>query len=318
MNQKYKKNDLQEFLVQVPVETKKVNRSVSDEQPTTQERENVGDTVQWMCLPDSKFCGSGPTRKLITPGAYRPSYNERYGVVLEYRTLITDDIVEFPDSTSDSVLASIQKFWTQKEKFSAMGQLFKRGILLWGPPGGGKTVTITLLTRDLIARGGIVLYVTNPKLAIDALELIRKVQPKTPIICVLEDLDEIITEYSEHIVLSLLDGENQIGDVIHIATTNYPQFLPSRLVNRPSRFDEIIKVGLPDRVTREIYLKSKGIEGQKLNVWVKETSGLSIAHLRELIIAVFCLGRSKDETIERLKSMANKIKSDSELKIGFE
>ena len=37
-----------------------------------------------------------------------------------------------------------------------------------------------------------------------------------------------------------------------------------------------------------------------------------------LIIAVFCLGRSKDETIERLKSMANKIKSDSELNVGYQ
>jgi len=308
--------ELQEFLDQVPVETKRVSK-VTAEESRPQDRENVGDTVQWMSLPDSKFCGSGPTRKVIIPGAYRPSYNDRYGVVLEYRNLITDDIVMFPDSTSDYVLASIQKFWNQREKFLTMGQLFKRGILLWGPPGGGKTVTITLLTRDLIARGGVVLYVTNPKLAIDALELIRKIQPKTPIICILEDVDEIITEYSEHIILSLLDGENQIGDVVHIATTNYPQFLPSRLVNRPSRFDEIIKIGLPDRATREIYLKSKGVEGQKLNVWVEETKGLSIAHLRELIIAVFCLGRSKDETIARLKSMANKIKSDSELNVGY-
>lgn len=313
--------DIEEFLEQIPVETatKRHTKPPSvDEDSSTRSKEfRIGDTVQWMCLPDSKFCGSGPTKKVIQPGSYRPAHDDRYGLTLEFRSIKTDDIIRFPDSTSDFVLESIKTFWTKKQKFKEMGHLFKRGILLWGPPGGGKTVTIALLTEDLIRRGGIVIHVTSPKLAIDALELIRKVQPETPIICVLEDIDEIINEYSEHLLLSLLDGENQVGNVVHVGTTNYPQFLPSRFVNRPSRFDEIIKVGLPNSETRKLYLISRGIDDSDLKDWVKETNGLSIAHLRELMIAVYCLGRNKSETIKRLKSMANKIKSDSELNVGY-
>lgn len=280
-----------------------------------------GDTVQWGLLSDGKFYGTGQTIKILEPGAYQPFFDDRYGICLESKRILNDEIVRLPDTASDKVLKSIQSFWTRRDQFVRRGHLFKRGIMLWGAPGSGKTVTISLLCQDIISRGGIVIFVNNPNLATQALGLIRRIELERKIICVMEDIDEILREFSEHNLLSLLDGENQINDVVHIATTNYPELLPSRLVNRPSRFDEIIKIGMPTTEARRVYLRSKlstdEISDENLMTWLTDTDGFSIAHLRELIIAIFCLGREYGETIQRLKAMANKIKSESEINVGF-
>lgn len=292
------------------------------EPPSITLKTSLGNTVQWHILPDGMYGACGPTVARLPVGAYRPVFHERHGVLLSAMTLLSDEIVEFPDSASIRVLHSIQKFWEHRDAFVKRGQLFKRGILLWGPPGSGKTVTINLLGRDLIERGGMILMLQNPGLATDAMQLIRRIEPERPLICILEDIDEIIREYGEHSILALLDGENQINNVVHIATSNYPELLSSRIVNRPSRFDEIIKIGMPSYNARLTYLKARVFQEElplrQIEQWAKDTEGLSIAHLRELVIGVFCLGRTYLETLQRLKTMAQKIKSTNESTIaGF-
>lgn len=279
-------------------------------------------TVQWLVLPDGVFAGMGSTIATLRPGSYRPKYDERYGVLLELRNNQNDDIVRLPDSASDKVLDSIQTFWSRKENFVRRGQIFKRGVLLWGPPGSGKTITIALLTEDVIDRGGIVVNVQLPSLAREALELVRKIEPERAIICVLEDIDEMIRHHGEHELLALLDGENQVGNVVHVATTNYPDQLPPRLVNRPSRFDEIIKIGMPSPEARRTYLDARifpeELDQAQIGRWVTDTDGLSIAHLRELVNAVFCLGRDYSETLQRLKAMSKKFKNTEDFAVaGF-
>ena len=54
--------------------------------------------------------------------------------------------------------------------------------------------------------------------------------------------------------------------------------------------------------------------------WVNDTEGLSIAHLRELIAAVFCLEQDYSDVIERLRQMPVSVKAEDELvkeRLGF-
>lgn len=183
----------------------------------------------------------------------------------------------------------------------------------------GKSVTVSLLTQDLIANGGIVLFCSNPNLAAELLKAVRRIERARPLIVVYEDIDEIVSNHGEHTILSLLDGEQQTDNLVSIATTNYPDRLGARIVNRPSRFDDRIFVGMPSLAARRVYLeKATGI---LQNRWAEETEGLSIAHLRELVAAVMCLDQDYYDVLKRLKSMNERPKEVDGYRqrtVGFE
>ena len=160
--------------------------------------------------------------------------------------------------------------------------------------------------------------------ALNVLKALRRIEPTRNLITVYEDIDEIINYNGESQVLSMLDGEHNIDNILQLATTNYPEKLGARIINRPSRFDRRVYIGMPEAPAREAYLvkaTQDGLEESKLERWTKDTEGLSIAHLRELVAAVYCLDQEYDEVIERLKAMAIQPKGESGFgqaqKVGF-
>jgi hypothetical protein len=268
---------------------------------------------QWAVLPNDTFTAIGATVTHLPPAIYTLSADGN-GVVYFNRTkILTDSLIELDDSASLRVIDGIETFWGSKSKFDRFGILFKRGIMLWGPAGSGKTATVNLLMNDLVKRGGMVVIVQQPGIAIKGLHELRRIEPDRPIIIVLEDIEEMIDNYGEHGLLGLLDGEHQVSNVVVLATTNYPERLGERIINRPSRFDEVILVDMPSAKARFRYLKhvlKDTVSDAEINTWVAATEKFSIAHLRELIVATQCLGRPYEEVVNRLKRM--KIKPNSE------
>jgi hypothetical protein len=267
--------------------------------------------TQWLQTKKDTFVpAQGKIRSHLPPGMYT-SLIEDNQLRLERINLVHDDLLQMPDSVSDQVIHSIQKFWNSQDEFVKRKQLFKRGILCYGPQGSGKTATLLLLAEDLISRGGIV-FVPHRSSAslIMSIRAIRYIETDRPIIVLLEDVDEILKGESEYNILSLLDGEYQFNNVVYLATTNHPERLGPRFTNRPSRFDELIEVGLPTEKDRRFYLENKllPVDQMGINVesWVRDTEGFSVAHLRELMVAVTCLKRDYAETLGRLKVMATK------------
>jgi SpoVK/Ycf46/Vps4 family AAA+-type ATPase len=111
-----------------------------------------------------------------------------------------------------------------------------------------------------------------------------------------------------------------------VATTNYPERLGERLINRPSRFDRIFKIGMPGEQARRMYIVSLLERGKKVGIldqksiqvdrWIEDTEGLSFAHLRELYIGVVLLGDPYEEVIEMLKEMGQPLESNGK-RAGF-
>jgi SpoVK/Ycf46/Vps4 family AAA+-type ATPase len=291
---------------------------------------------QWAVLPNDTFTAIGTTVSHLPPAIY--TLTSDGNVIFFNKTkVLTDNLIELDDSAALKVIqkelifarhnkliiAGIEKFWESKDKFDNFGILFKRGILMWGPAGSGKTATVNMLMNDLVKRGGMVVIVQSPAVAIKGLHELRRIEPDRPIIIVLEDIEEIINNCGEHGLLGLLDGEHQVSNVVVLATTNYPEQLGERIINRPSRFDEVILVDMPSARARYRYLKHilvDTVPEEELQQWVAATEKLSIAHLRELIVATQCLGRPYSEVVDRLKRM--KIRPNSEKRgkgeLGFD
>jgi len=272
----------------------------------------------WAVYGDQNYSACERAVETMPPGQYTIRTSEQLGVYFHHVDTNLDDLIELPDSVSEEVISEIEIFWTKEQHFRRLGFLWKRGILTWGPPGSGKTSCLQIVSKRAVERGGIVVYVENPKIAAAGLQVLRTIEPTRPILVMLEDIDSILDQYGEPTLLALMDGELQIDNVVFVATTNYPERIDKRFINRPSRFDLVKKIGMPNEASRELFLKTKNPRlaqaefVDELNRWVAITNGFSIAHMKELIVSVEVFEVALESAAKRLRTMMDNRPSSSE------
>lgn len=299
--------------------------------PNTGEKEMKEKTqdAQWAIHGDS-FSPTGPTTKKLQPGLYKIEESNSLGVYLKEISINTGDLVKFPGTNCDAIVDDIHKFWSCKEKYLKIRQSYKRGILLHGKGGAGKTSTLNLVMKDLIKNDGIVIKFESPYLFDRILHKLRKIEPDRNIVVLMEDIESIIQEYDESTILNILDGVSSYENIVYLATTNYPEKLLGRITNRPSRFDRVFSFDVPNDETRRIYLENLVSNYQSdgktkididINAWIKDTKTLTIAHIKELFLSVYVFNYDYNETLRLLKDMkTRKVSKDDEEssgKLGF-
>src|SRR5277367_3354862 len=251
----------------------------------------------------------GHTQDTIPAGIYEID-NDNSGWFLSKVKFPSDNLLRLPGMPIEFILDQINKFWEREKLFKQTGLLHKRGILMYGPAGCGKTSIIRLLCDDIVnKRDGIVIMATNCRLAETALGGIRQIEPRRPILTIIEDIETFMGQSDEsssaRALLALLDGETQVDHVVHLATTNKPDLLEDRIVKRPGRFDLVIGLNHPVSDARKAYLYNilkDHVTEEELQAMTDETEGLGLAHLRELVVASYCLGLDRKETLARLKT----------------
>lgn len=257
------------------------------------------------------------TIKQLPPGVYSVCFiNDMFTYMPE--KVITDSLIKFPDSRSEMLLNEITNFWKLKDEFkngnalSKGGFLHKRGYLLFGPPGSGKTCLIKFVINDIVERGGVVLLGnTHPSNIVRGLKLLRTIEEDKPIVVLFEDFDALLENFDESEYLSILDGENSVDNVLFLATTNYPSKLDPRLYNRPGRFSDVVKIGMPTSAVRKLYLETYLKDPGDIDYIVEKTEGFSLDHLKALILGVYFEKKDLNREIERLKILFKPIKDDS-------
>lgn len=259
---------------------------------------------QWGAVGSKTFKALTTTRRHLPAGAYAITIDQNDNQpIYVNKDIKSDDLIRFSGSLADQILLEINEFWGRSAFFKKMGFLHRRGYLLYGPQGTGKSSIVQRIVNDVIGRGGIVFSCDNPKFFTKGLAIFRQVEPERPLVCVFEDIDAIIKRWGEDELLAILDGNNQVDKVLNLATTNYPELLDKRIISRPRRFDRVYRIDVPDDAIRKEYLKLKLPKSEKLNDWVKATAGLSFAGMTEAIISVTCLGNKLRPTIKILRDI---------------
>ncbi len=202
---------------------------------------------------------------------------------------------------------------TNPEGFERLGIKPPRGLLLYGPPGNGKTLIAKAIATESAAnfiaiKGPEVMSKWVGESEKKLREVFRKAKQVSPCIVFLDELDALAptrgtggdNNVSDRLVdqlLTSMDGLENMEGVITIGATNRPEIIDSALL-RPGRFDRMILVGEPDEDARKkilkIHTKSVPLKNVKLGVLAKKMVGYTGADIESVVREAAILALRKD------------------------
>lgn len=295
------------------------------EAPVAIQKEDVAPGA--VCQYSLYLTGYMPTTatvKYLPSGIYDVRVGQ-HGVYADPLNIKDGLLLELPEMRSEHVLQLVEKFWESEKDYKHGneyvngGAIFKVGVMLYGPPGSGKSCTIKLLMKKIVKNGGTVFLgnSVHPNDLSKFLKVFSEIEPNRKIIVVLEDFDSLTQRFKEDDYLQLLDGTMSIDNVLFIATTNYPEKLDPRIYNRPGRFTHVIKVGLPTKEARTAYLKAILKKHDDVEYIVRNTENFSIDHLSALVNAAYREKKNLPDEIERLRKLFKVPKADENGPMGL-
>lgn len=231
------------------------------------------------------------------------------GVYFTKLTLVSDQVIPVANSPAEEIINDINHFMKPEtqERYKTYGFVHKRGILMHGRGGTGKSTTITQIANQIVDNGGIVFFNANPKMLAATLPIVRENTPNAIIGVIYEEFDEWLSSNTSS-MLSFLDGELQVNNVVFLGATNYISKIPERIKNRPSRFAKVIELTAPDEAFRREFFKRKlkGADLERLEEFVTNTDGMVVDQLKDVVISVCCVGIALPDAINKIKAMQEK------------
>lgn len=228
-------------------------------------------------------------------GQYLQLRSKASNVSVEYRARpkVTREQLVIPQSSLDAIDRQAIGIGRTQDELRAAGRHLKRGLLLHGPPGTGKTHTVGYLASQLPDSTLLVLTGSGMSWLPFLATLIADLAPA---IIVLDDVD-LIAEDRElpgmaprALLFSLLDAMDGIADdadVLFVCTTNRPESVERAIAARPGRIDQSIELARPDRAARlrllELYSIGLDIDPLALEHVADHTEGVTASFMKELL-----------------------------------
>lgn len=198
----------------------------------------------------------------------------------------------------DFIAASIRN----RDMLKTEGLSIKRGLLLSGPPGDGKSTAIECFVNGIAGEATIII--------VEAVDRIRAVyhlaQTLAPAVVILEDLDLMTKSRQDPYamtkedvtgeLLQVLSGGSAYADIVTIATTNHPEAIDEALAKRAGRFDAHIRLGYPTETEKQsildLYLDRFGVNDDVTRRRLQQILGRELgrlhlvpAHIEEFVKA---------------------------------
>jgi transitional endoplasmic reticulum ATPase len=226
------------------------------------------------------------------PTSHQPKFLDTRNVA-EEELIFSEDVAVL---VRDSLFTPIERT-DQCRKFKIP---LKRGILLEGPYGTGKTLTAYVTAKKAVENGWTFIYLNSVR---ELQQAIFFAQQYGPAVIFAEDIDQVLKgdrDDEMNQVLNTIDGiDTKSSEVIVVLTTNHVENINPAML-RPGRLDAVVPVRPPDSeaVTRLIKLYARGLISE--NEDLSEVSTLLHGHIPAVIREV--VERSKLSAVSRLKS----------------
>jgi cell division protease FtsH len=200
--------------------------------------------------------------------------------------------VILPPDVLDGIERQVLGIARHSGQLSASGQHLRRGVLLHGPPGTGKTHTVRYLIGQLPHVTAIVIPGGALRFIGEACAIARTLQPS---VVVVEDVELAAESRGPHAplppplvhLLTEMEGVGDDADVTFLLTTNRADLLEEALAARPGLIDHTARLPLPDAAARRrllrLYQGSLRISRSSVSAVVARTDGVNASFIRELL-----------------------------------
>ena len=240
---------------------------------------------------------------------------------------------------AEEEVEEIIEFLKSPAKFKKLGAKIPRGVLLYGPPGAGKT----LLARAIAGEAGVPFFSISGSDFVEMFvgvgasrvrDLFKQAKANAPCIIFMDEIDAVgrhrgaglggghdEREQTLNQLLVEMDGFDQNIGIIMIAATNRPDILDPALL-RPGRFDRRIVIDRPDILGREDILKvhARGKPWAKdvdIKVIARRTPGFVGSDLANLVNEAALLASRKNKKeigMEELEAAIDRVIAGPERK----
>ncbi|HOP65101.1 MAG TPA: ATP-binding protein [Spirochaetota bacterium] len=174
--------------------------------------------------------------------------------------------LKIPAEVKRDINFHIVDFLSHAEKFRESGVKSSRGIIIYGPPGNGKTMLAKILCTNL----DVPFYLVKPEDYRDTYlqsrvdDIYKSASRNAPAIVLIEDADIFLQKRTFNAnsdklsdFLNIIDGIRENNGIITILTCNNPELLDEAVKNRPKRFDVIIEFPNPAMEQRKEILQDR-------------------------------------------------------------
>jgi len=203
-----------------------------------------------------------------------------------------DDVI-LPEAIKKEIRLNVDNLLDKLDIYKKNNIVFKRGLILTGIPGTGKTLIGKIICR---VANCTFLWVTPKSLGLtrNIASICKLARELAPTVLFLEDIDLYGGHRESNAgtaflgeLMNQLDGLIENEYIIVIATTNKADKVEDALKNRPGRFDRILDLPKPNTEGRlkmlTLYLSKYNVEKLNLEKVSKETTGYTGAHVKELV-----------------------------------
>ncbi|CAN9318324.1 unnamed protein product [Alternaria alternata] len=166
-----------------------------------------------------------------------------------------------------ALISDVENFFDGQQTYQDLKVPWKRGVIYYGPPGNGKTISIKAMMHSLYQRG----VQGDSRLAVPTLyvrtlssfggpeyslsQIFGKARQEAPCYLVFEDLDSIVNDSVRSYFLNEVDGLKSNDGILMVGSTNHLDRLDPGIAKRPSRFDRKCYFPNPDYDQRVQYAK---------------------------------------------------------------